>query len=133
MRTIVYPISKKEESVEVEVKNPGVKCAFEGCTLPAYGERKFCTKKHSFKNRPRSAKASKAKSSVQLVEIGGEKKGSADSLLNALDKMDAAAAPELVRIEMHLSQMEIDRILDRLDDVQRVAFIAAGLRAALLA
>lgn len=73
----------------------------------------------------------KPKSVPRSIEIDPQRAGTAAALLGALAKQDAAA--ERVKIELELSAAEIGVIVGRLDAVQRQAFFAAGIRAALLA
>jgi hypothetical protein len=67
------------------------------------------------------------------VEIDAQRPGTAAALMSALSKVDAGTDQVRVKIEIELSQAEVDRVLARLDTSQRQAFVAAGLRAALLA
>jgi hypothetical protein len=79
----------------------------------------------------RSAKAGLSSGPVQRVEIDPQRPGTAAALMRATDKVDAGQMR--VKVELELSQAEIDRVLDRLGPGQRIAFLSAGLRAALLA
>lgn len=68
-------------------------------------------------------------SNVQLVEIGGNARGSADSLLNALDKHDAAkAAAQSLAIELTFSVPEIRRLLVSMTDEAVMALAKGGLQ-----
>jgi hypothetical protein len=71
---------------------------------------------------------------VQPVEIDAQRAGSGAALINALSNADKAAAESVrIRVEIELSQGEINQVLERLGPEQRIAFLSAGLRAALLA
>jgi hypothetical protein len=144
MRTIVAAPAaavdevKREESDKVK---DGVKCAYEGCGEMAYSGRKYCTSRHGYKNRAAASKKP-AESPRQMVDIDPARPGTASALMSALNRVDqgkTAAAPGVdpsevrLKIEILLTQKEVDRVLDRLDAGQRLAFLNDGLRAALLA
>jgi len=135
-RRAAEPDEAKQEESET-VKN-GEKCAFEGCDQVAYKGRKYCTAKHAYKNKP-AVKSKPAapkvhrETTARPVEIDAQRPGTAAALMNALSKVDAGTDQVRVKIEIELSQAEVDRVLARLDTSQRQAFVAAGLRAALLA
>jgi hypothetical protein len=121
---------------ESETVNYGTKCAFEGCEMRAYDGRKYCTAKHHYKNKPaaqdKSAGRNKSPATLlQTVEIDVQQPIKA-ALMRTLDKAEGAVGPVRIKIEIELSEAEIDQIWDRLDTAQRQAFLATGLRAALL-
>jgi hypothetical protein len=65
------------------------------------------------------------------VEIDPQGPGTAAALIDALAKIDGGEGR--VKIELSLTVGEMGRLLERLGDGQRAAFLSAGLRAALLA
>jgi transposase-like protein len=84
------------------------------------------------KSSPKKAKPAKVKSAgMQRVDVDPQRPGTASALLGALAKQDAAA--ERIKLELDVSLAEVAHIIGRLDVVQRQAFFAAGIRAALLA
>lgn len=143
MRTIVpvaHQVRTPAETPEKDrtMKTDGVECAFEGCKLMAYNGKKYCTTSHGYKNKPAvkhkvDMPKRCAKNAQQPVEIDAGRPGTASSLMNALSKVDAGADQVRVKIEIELTQGEIDTLLDRLSATQRIAFLSNGLRAALLA
>lgn len=80
-------------------------------------------------NRGRRRGAASGKSLVRPVEIDPQRPGTAASLLAALDKRDDRET----RIALGFTLDEIARLVDRMTPAQQTEFLAAGLRAALLA
>jgi hypothetical protein len=134
MRTVVTRSALQTEvTKESEVKNGGVKCAFEGCNEMAYDGRKYCAGRHGYKNKPAPTKRA-AKSRAMLprpVEVDPQRPGTATALMTALNKIDADN--ERIKIEIELTRAEVDQMFGRLSPSQRQAFLTAGLRASLLA
>jgi hypothetical protein len=100
----------------VKLSPDGPKCAAEGCEFVASTGKKYCSKKHAWKNSyvPAGQRDKDApKSSVQPVEIDPQRPGSASSLVNALAKIDAEQLQ--IKIDIQLTQAEVARVIERLD------------------
>ncbi len=79
--------------------------------------------------RPATTRALKPVA-LQTIDVDPSRPGTADALIGALARQDAATATA-VRIE--LTQGEVAALVGKLSAEQRAVFLAAGLRAALLA
>jgi hypothetical protein len=75
-------------------------------------------------------KAAAKKPETQLAEVDPGRKGSAASLLTALQKIDADRSR--VHLSMEMTQAEIAGVLARLSEPQRQTFMSAGMKAVLL-
>lgn len=84
--------------------------------------------KSGVKPGPR-AKEKEGTALQRTIDVDPKREGTAAALIGALARRDAATAPA-VRIE--LTQAEVAEFVGRLSDAQRGAFLAAGLKAAIL-
>jgi hypothetical protein len=125
MRTLGQTVQRAETPGKSEVmKTDGVKCAFDGCAHLAYGGRKYCTTGHGYKNKP---------AAKQTLKAEAQQPGTSAAPMDALANVGVVDDEVRVKIEIELTQSEINRVLDRLTAGQRLAFLNHGLRAALLA
>lgn len=65
----------------------------------------------------------------RTIDVDPQRKGTAHALLTALAKRDAAGA---VTVRLELTEGEVAALIGKLNDEQRGAFLAAGLKAAIL-
>lgn len=85
---------------------------------------RWLTERNRCERAPRPATAARP---AQLVEIDPQRRGTADALINALAKRDAAAAT----VTLELTQAQLAQVVQGLAPNQVAAMIAAGLPAAL--
>ena len=77
--------------------------------------------------QPRPAKASP--NSLQSVTIDPQRPGTASALIDALARRDAASA---VTVRLEFTESEVAALIGKLSEAQRAAFLAAGVKAAIL-
>lgn len=126
-------VEAKQEERKTEMEVTAKKCAFAGCELRAYGERLYCTQRHSYKNK---------KAPTQLVEIGAAKRGAADGVMEAMAKVDGKRAKrdaavgammsQTVTVNLELSAAELDGLWARIPMERKVQILAPMLQAAIL-
>lgn len=78
-----------------------------------------------------ASERAKKQHAALLVGIDPHAPGTAAAMMRAIDKIDGAAAA--ARVHLELTHGEVARYFEGLDPVQRNAFLAAGMKAALLA
>ncbi|WP_420239237.1 hypothetical protein ACOBR2_06555 [Telmatobacter bradus] len=134
-------VGRKVKAVK---KEDGGTCAAEGCGCMAYGGRKYCTKRHAYKNAPQDGVKVAANKGVEKSVVKKlVPKNGGPSVAAGMDHQKApetliecAAHPyELceVCITVGFSPDQLDRAYMRMSHAQRVAWLSGGLKAALLA
>jgi hypothetical protein len=79
--------------------------------------------------QPKQKKAKPASTGLQRVTIDPQRPGTAAALIGAPARRDAASA---VTVRLELTEGEVASLIGRLSDAQRTAFLAAGVKAAIL-
>jgi hypothetical protein len=73
--------------------------------------------------------AAKKAVAVRTIEVDAKRPGTASALINALARRDAATA---VTVRLELTEGEVVGLIAKLSGEQRAAFLAAGIKAAIL-
>lgn len=79
--------------------------------------------------QPKQKKAKPVSTGRQCVTIDPQRPGTAAALIGALARRDAASG---VTVRLELTEGEVAALIGRLSDAQRSAFLAAGVKAAIL-
>jgi hypothetical protein len=145
-----------EKEMGMRTIKVGVKCAADGCDGPAFDGKRYCSKKHGWKNvedRKRAAKdATTPRTDAEKPAKRGNVATPTVATTNAvpiqttrmpqmpLPGGEYALITELARVDrsnkavpVEFTPTDVQRLIEKFNDAQRTAFVAAGLHAALLA
>ena len=95
-----------------------------------YSWRYEARKKAGLVAAPKAArKAKAAPATLQRVAIDPQQPGTASALIGALARRDAAST---VTVRLELTESEVAALVGKFSDMQRAAFLAGGVKAAIL-